>query len=71
MPSSKKPQRKKGKNLFLELRDRTKNSKETKKRSFTYLYFIIAFIAIIVINSYISSGEVRTIPYSDFKQWVA
>jgi cell division protease FtsH len=69
--AAKKPQKKKGKNLFLELRDRTKNNKETKKRSFTYLYFIIAFIAIIVINSYISSGEVRTIPYSEFKQLVA
>jgi cell division protease FtsH len=69
--AAKKPPKKKGKNLFLELRDRTKNNKETKKRSFTYLYFIIAFIAIIVINSYISSGEVRTIPYSEFKQFVA
>ena len=70
MPA-KKPPKKKGKNLFLELRDRTKNNKENKKKSFTYLYFIIAFIAIIVINSYISSGEVRTIPYSEFKQFVA
>jgi cell division protease FtsH len=68
--AAKKPPKKKGKNLFLELRDRTKNNKETKKKSFTYLYFIIAFIAIIVINSYISSGEVRTIPYSEFKQLV-
>jgi cell division protease FtsH len=67
----KKTTRKKSKDLFLELKSKGKPVKNDKKRSFTYLYFVIAFIAIIVINSYISSGEVRTIPYSEFKQLIA
>jgi cell division protease FtsH len=71
MPS-KRTLKKKSRNLFLELKARTlKNgSKDNKKRSFTFLYFIIAFIAIIVINSYLTSGEVKTIPYSEFKELV-
>jgi cell division protease FtsH len=70
--ASKKTPKKKSRNLFLEFKSRTmKNgNKDNKKRSFTFLYFIIAFIAIIVINSYITSGEVKTIPYSEFKQLV-
>jgi cell division protease FtsH len=71
MPSKRTP-KKKSSNLFLELKSRTmKNgNKDNKKRSFTFLYFIIAFIAIIVINSYLTSGEVKTIPYSEFKQLI-
>jgi cell division protease FtsH len=72
MPS-KKPTRKKSRNLFLELKAKTtkNNGKDNnKKRSFTFLYFVIAFIAIIVINSYLTSGEVKTIPYSEFKQLI-
>jgi cell division protease FtsH len=69
--AAKKTPRKKSKNLFLELKSKGKPAKNDKKRNFTYLYFVIAFIAIIVINSYISSGEVRTIPYSEFKQLIA
>jgi cell division protease FtsH len=72
MPS-KKTIKKKSANLFLELKSKaTKgDSKDNKKRSFTFLYFIIAFIAIIVINSYLTSGEVKTIPYSEFKQSIS
>jgi cell division protease FtsH len=69
--AAKKPTKKKSRDLFLELKSKGKPVKNDKKRSFTYLYFVIAFIAIIVINSYISSGEVRTIPYSEFKQLIA
>ncbi len=60
-----------GKNPFLDLKSKNKTSKDKKTRNFTFLYFIIAFVAIIVINSYLSSSEVRTIPYSDFKQYIA
>jgi cell division protease FtsH len=69
--AAKRTTKKKSRDLFLELKSKGKPAKNDKKRSFTYLYFVIAFIAIIVINSYISSGEVRTIPYSEFKQLIA
>ena len=42
-----------------------------KTRNFTFLYFIGAFVAIIVINSYLSNTEVKTISYSEFKQDLA
>jgi len=69
--AAKQPAKKK-RNLFLEFKSRaTKgNGKDNKKRSFTFLYFVIAFIAIIVINSYLTSGEMKTIPYSEFKQLI-
>ncbi len=53
---------------FLDLKSQQKDAKDKKTRNFTFLYFIIAFVAIIVINSYLSSSEVKTIPYSEFKQ---
>lgn len=58
----------KGKNIFLELRGKKEKDKKTK--SFTYLYFIIAFIAIIIVNSYFFKSEVKTIPYSEFKELI-
>jgi cell division protease FtsH len=69
--AAKQPAKKK-RNLFLEFKSRTAkgNGQNNKKRSFTFLYFVIAFIAIIVINSYLTSGEVKTIPYSEFKQLI-
>ncbi len=62
--------RRKTKNIFLELKDRNK-SKDKKTKSFTFLYFIIAFIAIVVINSYIFTSEVKNVPYSEFKELIA
>jgi len=61
--------KRKTKNIFLELRDRNK-SKDKKTKSFTFLYFIIAFIAIIVINGYIFTSEVKNVPYSEFKELI-
>jgi len=71
MPA-KKTSKKKSSNIFLELKSKAVKGdrKDQKKRSFTFLYFIIAFIAIIVINNYLTSGEVKTIPYSEFKQLI-
>lgn len=63
--------KRKGRNPFLELKGPGKSGKDKKTRNFTFLYFIIAFVAIIIINSYVSNSEVKTIPYSDFKQDLA
>ena len=60
-----------GKNPFLELKPKDRVDKDKKTRNFTFLYFVIAFVAIIVINSYLSTSEVKTIPYSELKQDVA
>ncbi len=59
----------KGRNIFLELRGKKENNNK-KTRSFTFLYFIIAFIAMVIINSYIFKSEVKTIPYSEFKELI-
>ena len=68
----KKVTKKKAKDLFLDLQSsQNRDGKDRKTRSFTFLYFIIAFLAIIAINSYFSSGEVKTIPYSEFRQDLA
>jgi cell division protease FtsH len=61
--------KRKSKNIFLELRDRNK-SKDKKTKSFTFLYFIIAFIAIVIINGYIFTSEVKNVPYSEFKELI-
>ncbi|MCX5809095.1 MAG: ATP-dependent zinc metalloprotease FtsH [Proteobacteria bacterium] len=61
--------KRKTKGIFLELRDKAR-SKDKKTKSFTFIYFIIAFIAIIVINSYIFTSEVKNIPYSEFKELI-
>jgi cell division protease FtsH len=63
--------KKKERNPFLELKGPEKNGKDKKTRNFTLGYFIIALVAMIIINSYMSNSEVRTIPYSDFKQDLA
>ncbi|OPY61153.1 MAG: ATP-dependent zinc metalloprotease FtsH [Syntrophorhabdaceae bacterium PtaU1.Bin034] len=63
--------KKRNKKPFLDLKSNEKLGKDKKTRNFTFLYFIIAFVAIIVINSYLSSSEVKTIHYSDFKQELA
>ena len=61
--------KRKAKGIFLELRDKAM-SKDKKTKSFTFIYFIIAFIVIIVINSYIFTSEVKNIAYSEFKELI-
>jgi cell division protease FtsH len=69
MPSKKKePQ--KSKNIFLELKDKAM-IKNKKTKNFTFLYFILAFVAMIAINSYLFKTEVKNIPYSEFKELIA
>lgn len=61
----------KRKDIILEIKGGNKN-KEKKTRSFTFLYFIIAIIGILVIHSYLSfRSEIKTVPYSEFKGLVA
>lgn len=68
MPRKRKePQ--KSKNIFLELKDKTK-LKDKKTKNFTFLYFILAFVAMIAINSYLFKSEVKNIPYSEFKELI-
>lgn len=59
----------KSKNIFLEIKGGNKE-KEKKTKGFTLLYFVIAFIAIIAINSYFFKTEVRTVQYSEFKELI-
>ena len=67
---TKKPVRKgKKENIFLEIKDKSK-PKSSGVRKFTFIYFILAFIAIIAINSYFFRSEVKTIAYSEFKELV-
>jgi len=60
----------KSKNIFLEIKGQNKD-KEKRTKGFTFLYFIIAFIAIVAINSYFFKAEVRTVQYSEFKDLIA
>jgi cell division protease FtsH len=69
MPRKKK-EPSKSKNIFLELKDRAK-MKDKKTKNFTFLYFIIAFVAMIAINSYLFKAEVKNVPYSEFKELIA
>ena len=69
MPRKKK-EPSKSKNIFLELKDRAK-MKDKKTKNFTFLYFIIAFVAMIAINSYLFKTEVKNVPYSEFKELIA
>ncbi len=71
MQKRKTANKKSGKNPFLELKPKETSSKDKKTRNFTFLYFVVAFLAIIVINNYMSNSEIKTIPYSEFKQDLA
>jgi cell division protease FtsH len=71
MEKKRKVTRKKGKSPFLDLKSQDKLGKDKKTRNFTFLYFVMAFVAIIVINSYLSTSEVKTIAYSEFKEDLA
>lgn len=68
MPRKRK-ETQKSKNIFLELKDKTK-LKDKKTKNFTFLYFILAFVAMIAINSYLFKSEVKNIPYSEFKELI-
>jgi len=72
MPPTKRKGRRKPKktNIFLEIKEKSK-VKSPQARNFTFVYFILAFIGIIVINSYFFRSDVKTIPYSEFKELVA
>lgn len=74
MPKSKnktKKDTKKRRNIILEIKNRNKDS-EKKTKNFTFLYFIVAIIAIFMIHSYLSfRTEIKTIPYSEFKTLVS
>jgi cell division protease FtsH len=59
------------KNPFLDLKSKDKAGKDKKTRNFTFLYFVIAIVVILIINSYLSSPEVKTVSYSEFKQYLA
>ncbi len=61
--------KRKSKGIFLEIKDKAK-SKDKKTKGFTFLYFIIAFIVIVVVNSYFFTSEVKHIPYSEFKELI-
>jgi len=67
----KRTTKRKGGNLFIDLKSsQPGDGKDRKTKGFTLLYFVITFVAIIALNQYFSSGEVKTIPYSDFRQYV-
>lgn len=55
-------------NLFIDLGSRNKDNKDKKTKSFTVLYLAVAFLAVVVIQSYFSGSETKTIPYSEFRQ---
>jgi len=66
-----KKERDKRKNFILELKDKNKN-KGNKTKNFTYLYFIFVLIVLGLLNGYLfSKKEVKTIKYSEFKEFVA
>lgn len=62
-------ERGKSKNIFLEIKGKNKD-KDKKTKGFTLLYFIIAFIAIVAINSYFFKTDVKTVQYSEFKELI-
>jgi len=62
-------EKKKRKGIFLEIKDRAK-SKDKKTKSFTFIYFVLGFIAIVIINTYILTSEIKNIPYSEFKELI-
>ena len=60
--------KKKEKKIFLELKEK---SPQRTKKNFTFLYFLLAFFGILVLNTYLFTGEVKSIPYSEFKTLIA
>lgn len=60
--------RKKEKKIFLELKEKTP---QKNKKNFTFLYFLLAFLGILILNTYLFTGEVKSIPYSEFKTLIA
>jgi cell division protease FtsH len=61
--------KKKGKSIFLEIKDKAK-TKDKKTKSFTFIYFILGIIAIVIINTYYFTSEIKSIPYSEFKELI-
>jgi cell division protease FtsH len=67
MPKKKGPVSKQAKKPFLDLKSRIDNDKEKQARNFTFLYIIMAFILIVLLQGYFSTSDIKTIPYSEFK----
>ena len=55
---------------FLGLQQRRKNALPPKAH-FSIWYFLIAFLLFTYLQQYFFSGKVETIPYSQFKQYIA
>jgi cell division protease FtsH len=55
-------------NLFIDIGSLKKDNKDKKTRSFTVLYLAVAFLSIVVVQSYLSNSETKAIPYSAFRQ---
>jgi cell division protease FtsH len=58
-------------NLFIDLGPGDKDKKNGKTRNFTLLYLAAAFLAVVVIQAYLSNSETKMIPYSEFRQELA
>jgi cell division protease FtsH len=56
--------KKKEKKIYLELKDK---GPPKAKKNLTFLYFLLAFLGILFLNTYLFTGEVKTVPYSEFK----
>ncbi|MCS7281380.1 MAG: ATP-dependent zinc metalloprotease FtsH [Desulfobacterota bacterium] len=59
--------KKKEKKIFLELKEK---DQPKSKKNFTFLYFVLAFIAILILNTYLFTEEVKNIPYSEFRSMI-
>ena len=72
MPPAKRKGRRKPKkaNIFLEIKEKSK-VKSPGARNFTFIYFILMLVGIIALNSYFLKGDVKTVPYSEFKDLVS
>jgi cell division protease FtsH len=67
--AGKKKEGKKSRNVFLDIKDK-KGARDKKTRSFTFIYFILALVAIVVVNSFFFKAEVKNVPYSEFKDLI-
>ncbi|MEN6617302.1 MAG: ATP-dependent zinc metalloprotease FtsH [Syntrophorhabdus sp.] len=66
-PTPPKKDLKKRKDIILEIKSGNKD-KEKKTKNFTFVYFIIAIIGIVIIHTWLSfRSEIKTVPYSEFK----
>ena len=57
--------------FFFGTRDPQKKNALTPKAHFSIWYFLMAFLLFTYLQQYFFSGKVETIPYSQFKQYIA